>query len=38
MYVLNFGDCAWDGETASAYVERSDMLNQLAPDTHQGTW
>jgi len=38
MYVLNFGDCAWDGETASAYVERSDMLNQLAPETHQGTW
>ena len=25
-YVLNFGDCEWDGETASIYLERSDPI------------
>jgi hypothetical protein len=38
MYVLNFGPCEWDGEQAHAYIERSDALNQLAPETHEGTW
>ena len=32
MYVLNHGRCDWDGETGYFYSERSDRLNQLAPE------
>jgi hypothetical protein len=32
MYVLDFGRCDWDGETGHFYSERSDRLNQLAPE------
>ena len=32
MYVLNHGRCKWDGETGYFYSERSDRLNQLAPE------
>ena len=32
MYVLNHGRCEWDGETGYFYCERSDRLNQLAPE------
>jgi hypothetical protein len=32
MYVLNHGRCEWDGETGYFYSERSDRLNQLAPE------
>ena len=31
MYVLDFGQCDWDGEAGHYYSERSDLLNALAP-------
>jgi hypothetical protein len=32
MYVINHGRCDWDGETGYFYSERSDRLNELAPE------
>ena len=32
MYVLNFGEVDWDGETGIFYLERSDPLN-ARPET-----
>jgi hypothetical protein len=32
MYVINHGRCDWDGETGYFYCERSDRLNELAPE------
>ena len=34
MYVLSHGRCTWDGETGYFYSERSDRLNELAPEPH----
>lgn len=36
MYVLNHGRCDWDGEIGYFYCERSDRLNQLAPEPFYG--
>ena len=36
MYVLSHGRCTWDGETGYFYSERSDRLNELAPEPHHG--
>jgi hypothetical protein len=32
IYAVNFARCEWDGEVAYAYVERSDRLNDPAPE------
>lgn len=37
MYLLNHGRCDWDGETGYFYCERSDCLNDLAPEPHHGS-
>ncbi|OHV32239.1 MULTISPECIES: hypothetical protein [Pseudofrankia] len=37
MYVLSHGHADWDGETGYFYSERSDRLNNLAPEPHHGT-
>lgn len=34
MYVLNHGRAVWDGETGYFYSERSDRLNQWAPEPY----
>jgi hypothetical protein len=34
VYAINHGPAEWDGETGTVYVERSDMLNLLAPELH----
>lgn len=31
VYILNFGPCEWDGETAQFYMERSDRMYDPAP-------
>lgn len=36
MYVINHGRCDWDGETGYFYCERSDRLNDLAPEPYYG--
>ena len=33
-YALNFSRCVWDGEEGWVYSERSEMLNQPAPELH----
>lgn len=34
VYAINHGPAGWDGEVGTVYVERSDMLNAMAPDLH----
>ena len=34
MFVISHGRCDWDGETGYFYSDRSDRVNQLAPEPY----